>query len=823
MSPPAVDMDSSSSSSDPDVNGNPIEWFRTLHTCPSETVDIMKLSLEEEDDKLVERYRIGNVWFQTKAIYAKRQRRNLFRRMVAFVGRSDDSRLQAERLYSTAIRNVLPDNRILPPPIPTGYSSTGVPQYEYWYSDHFVLEDDTVTDHVPDRPFQLIPRHGGRWRPAYTYTPVEQDRAAVPPVHEGGPSFVEAIDLPPVWDSFPGALGSNWYFLPLADSTMDLWDRIDKLRQAVTYIRRPPHDHIPTFILWARALLNDYLALATSLSQGVYTISRPDDDSAFCDPLRSVFEDYEDDKDKDPMKPGFYLKCRDPVRNSGLLFGNYSQDQLCKIMQFSPCPATPKGYGCVTEQVPTVDLTMDNFPSLQLVDSSVNCSHFTEVKFGFQLSGKQTAETMDTIKLQFGDHGLHKIADSPVSMFHDWQTLDLRAMFGSDQVAVDVLRDMKLWAFRNSDPHDSFQVRGLKLIGKCPDSTTYTMDKFKAIDKWLERPSGEREAMVWEGKITPRDWQRASTADTCSEFSKLSISFLPTYGNDRSEDVVEISFNYPHRTHRVDMKNHRDDKFQEWDEINIEELFGGKTVSVRDLSFISLIQRHEGESQNKWITKGFKLRGQCVGSKKHLGLNKFMDLEGHGHVDYLLSTLGVWHGDVNPLEDWIELTTQCTRINRLQVHLGIGGNPDGGTSETLTIRFGESTGNPATGIIFGPSRDSWYYKDIDLKKVFGTSTVFLDDIAKFTVFSVKQHWQYVAKRIDMWMVSSVFFTAECADFPSKWIRNNQHMHINEWFEAFGKPGYERQLVRVLSSDKWFWIHGDPEPTTVSALHDAAEF
>ncbi|RCI09053.1 hypothetical protein L249_4954 [Ophiocordyceps polyrhachis-furcata BCC 54312] len=917
------------SDSDSDSDLDEVEWFRSLYTCPSEAKDILKMDLEVQGrNRFFQRYRFGQLWFETRTLYAKKQRRSIFNRMVAFIGRSNNNNNNgrsssfAQRLYGRGVRGILPNHRIIPPPIPTAYSSTGVPHYEYWYSDHFLLDDDTVTNQVPDRPFQMIPRDGGRWLPAVKYRPMgqqQEDNTTLPD------SFVEFVDLPPVWDSFPGALGSNWYFLPMSErshagdrpaeessttswgyytpsptgssltSSQDsapgsssprymypnianpnVWNRVEQLREAVTYIRRSSHHDTPIFVSWARQLLNDYLALASSLGHNVhikhgkpgdwcysetlrlldsvphlvdsviqlYNIIRWTADNIgqspskkrkglgkrssssgeeeaeeedFCQPPMSALED----KDKDPMTPGVYLTCRNPAHNSRLFLGRYSQAELCNIMQLSPCPAAPTGYECVSEQVPTVNLTSDYYPS------PVNCSHFTEVHLGFQLTGSQAAETMDTIKLQFGHHGLHTIAHSPVSMFHQWQKLNLTDMFGSNEVLVDDLRHMKLWAFKNSEPHDGFHLLGMKLRAKCPDSTTYKMDQFKLLNKWLERPSGQDEAMVWQGTIAPPEWQLPSVLDSCAEFHRLSVSFQPKYGIDGSQDLLRMNLGgYPNRDDVFQLLgNHRHGKeFEHWANIDIEAMFGRKTIAVRDITYVALIQDHRTNSENRWLTQGLKMRGQCVGSNKELGLDKFHRLQSQSQVEYLLPTLSTWTGDVNPSSDWRQLTTECTRIDKLKVHLGMGGNLGGGTSETLMIRFGRNTKNPPTEMVDEPYRDTWYNREVDLNKVFGTETVFVRDLDKFTVYSVKKPWQLTAKRMDMWMISSVFFTARCVDYPSRWIRNNQHMNVNEWFEALGKDNYARELVRPLSFEKWFWVDKAPKPEEKSGgLHEAGEF
>ncbi|RDA85147.1 hypothetical protein CP532_1557 [Ophiocordyceps camponoti-leonardi (nom. inval.)] len=995
---PLGDDDDDNESDDSDSELDRAEWSRSTYTCPSNRQRVWKLDLEEEEDRFVERYRFGSFWFDRSGSYGKKKtRRNLFRRMIAFIEQNIDnnnngrsSSTSTRHLFGRGARDALPRHRVLPPPIPTSYSTRGVPQYEYWYSDHFLLEDDIVTNQLPNRPFQLIPRHGGRWRPEFNYRSMELEENTT--VADAGFSLIQHIDLPPVWDSFPGALGSNWYFLPMTEcgypgpsalssrpsprqrfvgawggssssgqslsssgqssssstsswssiplhrnspsmsrnspsragleaapppysypalANLNFWDRVEQLREAVTYIRQPPHHHTPMFVSWARALLNDYLALGSSLSRNVQVSSRnrpgdwcfsetlrlldsvphlvdsviqlyhvirwaadnfgrstggrkrkavekrssetnvtetgeEDEYSAFCQPLMSILRDDEYRKDEDPMKPGIFLTCRNPAHNSRLFFGQYSQGQLCKIMQLKPCPAPPTGNECVTEQVPAVNITLDYYPSLDFLDA-VNCSHFTEVQLGFQLSGSRAAETMDTIKLQFGYHGLHTIANSPVSMFHEWQTLNLQEMFGLKEVLVEDLRHMKLWAFQNSEPLDGFllvgmhftfiqrrytkkdiagtniyKTQGMKLRGKCPDSTTYKMDKFKGLNKWLERPSGEHDAMVWEGPITSSDWERASIIDSCSEFQRLRISVLPKHGIDGSHDSLTMNFGRPHHAHTIEMRKYGDGQFKHWADIDIERIFGAKTVAVRNLTYISLLQDHQTDTNIENRNKGFKLRGQCLGSNKELGLDKFKDLQSQGQVEYLLSTLSSWSGDVTPTTDWTELTAECSRIDKLEVHLGMGGNLGGGTSEKLMIRFGGNDRNPATEVVDEPYRDTWYDREVDLKKVFGTETVFVRDLDRFTVFSVKKPWQYTAKRMDMWMISSVFFTARCVDYPSRWIRNDQNMKVNEWFEALGKEGYERELVRGLSFDKWYWIHGAPKPKS-GLLHDAGEF
>ncbi|RDA85122.1 hypothetical protein CP532_1584 [Ophiocordyceps camponoti-leonardi (nom. inval.)] len=106
-------------------------------------------------------------------------------------------------------------SRLLPAPLPTGYSSEGVPLYRHWIHPRDRLDwmYNNPGDRQQHRPFQLIPKAGGCYSPP---------RGAIGSTEGfcGGDSSkdIERGYLP-VLRRFPGAPGSGWHFAPSSGSS----------------------------------------------------------------------------------------------------------------------------------------------------------------------------------------------------------------------------------------------------------------------------------------------------------------------------------------------------------------------------------------------------------------------------------------------------------------------------------------------------------------------------------------------------------------------------------------------------------------------------
>ncbi|RDA88236.1 hypothetical protein CP532_0294 [Ophiocordyceps camponoti-leonardi (nom. inval.)] len=131
-------------------------------------------------------------------------------------------------LYFGPLRLYPSFTRRLPAPQPTSYSKMGVPEFEFWYA----WQPGRDWKSRPQRPFQLIPKAGGVYRPP---------RGAIGSlVHVCPETGVKdpRRGWPPALPGFPGAPASGWFFeMPSPGTEVVLYGKANVL--GGTFEERP--------------------------------------------------------------------------------------------------------------------------------------------------------------------------------------------------------------------------------------------------------------------------------------------------------------------------------------------------------------------------------------------------------------------------------------------------------------------------------------------------------------------------------------------------------------------------------------------------------
>ncbi|RCI13401.1 hypothetical protein L249_5581 [Ophiocordyceps polyrhachis-furcata BCC 54312] len=254
------------------------------------------------------------------------------------------------------------------------------------------------------------------------------------------------------------------------------------------------------------------------------------------------------------------------------------------------------------------------------------CSHFSRLSLGFQLRNESLRDgTEDSIQLSIGgplDEHVILIAKSPKPGFHMWTTLDLNDIFGRDVIAKKDLTHIGLISrMTNDDPQDGWYFQGLKLRGHCADSSLImTLDTFASVNRWVDRPTGIRAAIVWGGTIEEDDWY----ASSCTQFDQLQVQFvISNLPHSHTKDDIFIHFG--NTSDRTDTLLMRAPELGQATRVMIDlgKTFGRDVVPVADLRSIELYSQapavselpHRGLPEGGWRSGGVSLHGRCASSR----------------------------------------------------------------------------------------------------------------------------------------------------------------------------------------------------------------
>ncbi|POR35326.1 Heat-labile enterotoxin IIB, A chain [Tolypocladium paradoxum] len=151
------------------------------------------------------------------------------------------------------------------------------------------------------------------------------------------------------------------------------------------------------------------------------------------------------------------------------------------------------------------------------------CSYIEELKFDFNLANDFGAGTYDTLRLSLGTEKTILLRDEPSAGLHVSNTVSLKEIFRTDEVAV---RDVKRMAIIDL-PSESFfgkdkwEFQGMLFLAnlpprsrnpnpkpRCAASTKWMeMKKFSAVNRWLQHGGGNGREEIWSGDILPEDWR----------------------------------------------------------------------------------------------------------------------------------------------------------------------------------------------------------------------------------------------------------------------------------------------------------------------------
>ncbi|PHH66659.1 hypothetical protein CDD81_6496 [Ophiocordyceps australis] len=351
------------------------------------------------------------------------------------------------------------------------------------------------------------------------------------------------------------------------------------------------------------------------------------------------------------------------------------------------------------------------------------------------------------------------------------------------------------------DPQDGWGLKGIRLRGKCSNSTIkWEVGKFANLKKWLERPE-----------------------DSCDRFDKLKLSIVRGPHEDGYQDRVFIGFEDEGKQ-QISLQTH--EGWQNWQDINIREIWDAPIVGLDEITQIHIKQLHK--YGNLSAIQSFKLKGSCAGSNslieyglKFEGLDQQTEkTQEYNHPGTGVPSHTIWRTNINAKKDWI-LLHDCTRFDKLDVSVGISGYPGSGTEDSLYISFArDKTLAPDQLVKAKPWPGNVYSIQIDLKEIFGTDTIYIQDIHYFRIFARKEWW---LKRVpDWWKVTNVIFEARCADDHSKVLQNEQYRGVEKQCDALAKP-WDQEVEGPIYINSWHWKDDKIASKVKIRTHDGNEF
>ncbi|RDA90704.1 hypothetical protein CP533_4958 [Ophiocordyceps camponoti-saundersi (nom. inval.)] len=278
------------------------------------------------------------------------------------------------------------------------------------------------------------------------------------------------------------------------------------------------------------------------------------------------------------------------------------------------------------------------------------CSHFSQLMIGFQLRNESREDgTGDNIQISLGS-ALHEqvvwIIEHPKPGFHMWKSLDIKEIFRQDLISPKDLSHISFVSRRTKgDAQDGWYFQGLKLRGYCADSSLImTLDRFASVNRWMDRPTDIRAAIVWGETIYKDDWH----ATSCTQFDQLDVQFVIS-NHIHSDTKDDIFIHFGNTNERADTLLMSGPRLGQAIKvaIDLKSTFGKDVVPVADVQSIELYSKaalennHRGLPEGGWRSGvemglnmiGISLHGRCASSRFLLAFWSTYDMQYVNRVD----------------------------------------------------------------------------------------------------------------------------------------------------------------------------------------------
>ncbi|PFH58373.1 hypothetical protein XA68_13758 [Ophiocordyceps unilateralis] len=435
------------------------------------------------------------------------------------------------------------------------------------------------------------------------------------------------------------ALVSEIYLLVLSEIPgVVTWEQFSHpYIMADLIIRYTPHFVEVLSILW------DYMSRRRSKREKPAAGTHTSTNTSLSDAIRKSMETYE------APERGLYVDCFATTEHSkGQVIGNYTKKEFCGIlslfsqmstqidlMKWTPtfsidCGPPAKGATCgplptaepegpiqtvAAEQVPhtysedaeeedvtTIHLTREDL-ARQLAASESGCGAFSELEFELKLDGGNRSATRDSIFVSINNGADVFVTRKPWSGYHDSIKIDVRKLFKKDRIPMRDIYRISLISQMEEDPSDGWGLQGIRLRGKCFDSTfKWQVDKYAKIRRWMYRGANKKRATVWSDNISPQDWHEITILDTCDSFDSLKLSIVRGPSGDGGQDIAFIGFGEEGK--QPIQLQIEEPGFQDWQFIDIKRIWDTPTVCLDQIKGIHIKQLHTGDVENQgWIVQ----------------------------------------------------------------------------------------------------------------------------------------------------------------------------------------------------------------------------
>ncbi|PHH75911.1 hypothetical protein CDD80_1946 [Ophiocordyceps camponoti-rufipedis] len=553
-------------------------------------------------------------------------------------------------------------------------------------------------------------------------------------------------------------------------------------------------------------------------------------------------------RDEIPVMNGLYVDCNRPSeRIRSIEIGNLTYEYICDAFQGTVMSMHSKDGNSIvpsilvecsanTSNAPTTttttqspatggnlitynnDVSNSGAPSSSGSPQQDSCSFITDLQLGFQLDRRGGSATTDTISFTFNS-ATHRetIVQNPWSGFHSWVKLNTSSLFTDPQnMLLKDIHSIQLYTHRNQEYDDGWGLQSLKLQAKCHGSDiTWEVDKWSNLNAWLFRDQSVEDAMLWQDTIQVTDWKPNNYLSTCRVFDSLEFSLFRGPHRDGLGDQSDLLFKYAGRhAIKFDAKM----GWQPWQTIDIHQKWASSTISIEEIRWLGIRQLFVGEPENHgWDIPRFRIRGHCQGTHRHLVL-RFDNIHPQKHEYQGQKGYAIWETAVNPQRDWL-LLSDCSRFDQLTFKIGISGDILAGTTNSLYFSFERDRHDspPEQFITTGTIENHMYHINVDMRKMFGTDYVHMEDLDYVKVFD--RTW---GMKADPWKATKIFLEARCADDHSQ-IYVHEDIFVEKLVHSSWSP--DTDVSRDIDITKWHLYDWAPRTNEVvqTHLHDGSEF
>ncbi|PFH62182.1 hypothetical protein XA68_14723 [Ophiocordyceps unilateralis] len=248
------------------------------------------------------------------------------------------------------------------------------------------------------------------------------------------------------------------------------------------------------------------------------------------------------------------------------------------------------------------------------------------------------------------------------------------------------------------------------------------------------------------------EWSPETMKEHCSHFDQLRLHF--NLSSDRGSGTYDkLWLAFPGAPNMHPIVDGPPAGFEEWQTINLQEVFMSSRVEVAGLKSIGIAGTASFPTalfaMDEFTIAGIKLSARCAGSGIMVDNNKYLSLEKSLKVGDRFgeaqkgATYALWEGGIGP-EDWVA-KPPCSHFEQLSLTLEVADESWAGTSNDLHALVGSGKFHLASH----PSRREVFSIDMNLEEAFGSKVVKVGQISSLAIRSEGGHDQALLHSVTM--------------------------------------------------------------------------